>query len=58
LTTAIPDAKNGAVQDHLLATEIAMVGSGGFGFVVDLRTLVTVEVVAIAAVAWVVLKRR
>lgn len=35
-----------------------MVGSGGFGFVVDLRTLVTVEVVAIAAVAWVVLKRR
>jgi len=35
-----------------------MVGSGGFGFVVDLRTLVIVAVIAIAAIAWFVRKRR
>jgi len=35
-----------------------MVGGGGFGFVVDLRTLVIVAVIAIAAIAWLLLTRR
>jgi len=35
-----------------------MIGSGGFGFLVDLRTLVIVAVIAIAAIAWFVIRRR
>lgn len=34
-----------------------MIGSGGFGFVMDLRTLVIAAVVIVAAVAWAALRR-
>jgi hypothetical protein len=59
LTTAISDAKNGrSPGSSYWPRTIAMIGSGGFGFLVDLRTLVIVAVIAIAAIAWFVIRRR